>query len=76
MTLTVQSVRSFGFGGLIEQILGGPNIVLIGPQENVSLTTDQASKLHKTKSYIFSVRLHFVMSSDIHSLFAHPDIYM
>ena len=37
MTLTVQSVRSVGFGVLIEQILCGANFMLIGPQENVSL---------------------------------------
>ena len=37
MTLTVQSVRSVGFGVLIEQILCGENFMLIGPQENVSL---------------------------------------
>ena len=37
MTLTAQSVRSVGFGVLIEQILCGANFMLIGPQENVSL---------------------------------------
>ena len=37
MTLTVQSVRSVGFGMLIEQISFGANFMLIGPQENVSL---------------------------------------
>ena len=37
MTLTVQSVRSIGFGMLIEQISHGANFMLIGPQENVSL---------------------------------------
>ena len=37
MTLTAQSVRSVGFGVLIEQILCGENFMLIGPQENVSL---------------------------------------
>ena len=38
MTLTVQSVQSVGFGVLIEQILRDPNLMLIGPQENVSLS--------------------------------------
>ena len=38
MTLTVQSVQFVGFGVLIEQILCGPNFMLIGQQENVSLT--------------------------------------
>ena len=38
MTLTVQSVQSVGFGMLIEQISCGANFMLIGPQENVSLT--------------------------------------
>ena len=33
MTLTVRSVRSVGFGLLIEQILFGANFMLIGPQE-------------------------------------------
>ena len=37
-TLTAQFVRSVGFGVLIEQILCGANFMLIGPQENVSLT--------------------------------------
>ena len=37
MTLTVQSVRSAGFGVLIEQSLCGANFVSIRPQENVSL---------------------------------------
>ena len=37
MTLTRQSVKSVGFGVLIEQILGSVNFMLIGPQENVSL---------------------------------------
>ena len=37
MTLTVQSVRSVGFGMLIEQISFGVNFMLIGPQENVSI---------------------------------------
>ena len=36
VTLTVQSVRSVGFGMLIEQILCGANFMLIGPQENAS----------------------------------------
>ena len=38
MTLTLGSVRSVGFGVLIEQISCGANFMLIGPQENVSLT--------------------------------------
>ena len=37
MTLAVQSVWSVGLGVPIEQILCGPNFMLIGPQENVSL---------------------------------------
>ena len=37
MTLSVQSVRSVGFGMLIEHISCGANLMLIGPQENVSL---------------------------------------
>ena len=41
MTLTVQSVRSVGFGMLIEQISFGANCMLIGPQENVSLIAEQ-----------------------------------
>ena len=40
MTLTVQYVRSVGFGMLIEQISFGANFMLIGPQENVSLTAE------------------------------------
>ena len=38
MTLTVQSVRSVSFEMLIEQISCGVNSMLIGPQENVSLS--------------------------------------
>ena len=45
MTLTVQSVQSVGFGVLIEQILCGPNFMLIGPQENVSLKSMILRKL-------------------------------
>ena len=36
MTLTMQSVRSVGFGMLIEQILYLANFMLIGPQEKAS----------------------------------------
>ena len=38
MTLTVRSVRYVGFGVLIEQILRDSNLMLIEPQENVSLS--------------------------------------
>ena len=52
MTLTVQSVRSVSFGMLIEQISFGANFMLIGPQENVSLTTyllaNLAAAIHQT----------------------------
>ena len=50
MTLTAQSVRAFGFGVVIEQILCGANFMLIGPQENVSLNiivkTEGTSPFH------------------------------
>ena len=45
MTLTVQSVRSVGFGMLIEQISRGANFMLIGPQENVSVNNSVGVEL-------------------------------
>ena len=49
--LTVQSVRSVGFGMLIEQISRGANFMLIGPQENVSSSSQSStSKVSESDS--------------------------